>query len=247
MKIILSPAKTMAPADDDFSWQSLPVFLPESEKLLACLRSLSAEELRKVFRSSEKIAAENYERYQKMNLSEGLSPALFSYTGLAYKHMAPSALTDSGLAYLQEHLRIISGFYGILKPFDGVRPYRLEMQSVLPGVGNLYSFWGDRIYRALDDSVIVNLASAEYSSAVAPYLRDGDRMIDIIFAERKNGRLVQKGTYAKMLRGEMVYWMAENTVEDLSLLREFSVGCRYSEEDSDESRLVFIREDRKGK
>ena len=246
MKIILSPAKTMVKADDDLAYRDLPVLMKETEHLLAYMKSLSMEELKKVFRSSDKIVRENYERYRNMNLREGLSPAVFSYTGLAYKHMAPSAMTDAGLSYLQEHLRIISGFYGILKPFDGVTPYRLEMQSVLPGHEDLYAFWKDKIYHALQDDLIINLASAEYSSAVAEHLSETDRMITVIFAEKKNGKLIQKGTYAKMLRGEMVYWMAENDIRDPSLMKEFNTGCTYSEEDSEEDRMVFLIHEGKG-
>lgn len=245
MKIILSPAKTMTAANDDFLSRGVLLFPEETQYLLDHLRKYSKEELKKIFKCSEKIAEQNYERFQRMDLNKDLSPAVFSYTGLAYKHMVPSALTDEGLAYLQEHLRIISAFYGLLRPFDGVTPYRLEMQAVLPGIGDMYSFWSDRIYRALDDDLIINLASAEYSSAVTKYLSEKDRMINIVFAEKKNGKLIQKGTYAKMLRGEMVYWMAENGITDTHGLKEFSDGAVYSEEDSDEENYVFIRTERK--
>lgn len=238
MKVILSPAKKMVRADDDFTYKDLPVFLEDSRRLLAELRSCDEAELKKIWKCSEKLVQENVKRLQEADLERNLSPAVFSYTGLAFQHMAPGAMTNEGLAWLQEHLRILSGFYGILKPFDGITPYRLEMQAVLPETGSLYDFWGERLYRQLDDDLIINLASKEYSDAVLPYA-DG-RVITIVFAEEKNGKLIQKGTYAKMARGEMTYWLAENRIEDPEQIKTFRNACRYSDEHSDDNTFVFI-------
>ena len=122
--------------------------------------------------------------------------------------MMPVVFTSSAMDYVREHLRILSGFYGVLSPFDGVTPYRLEMQAALSvgGSGNLYEFWGDRLYRAVldEDRTILNLASKEYSKAVEKYLQPEDRLITIVFGELADGRVKQKGTLAKMARGEMV-------------------------------------------
>lgn len=240
MKIILSPAKKMQTADDDFSFRDLPVMLSDTEKLLDALRKLDHDELKAVWKCSEKLASENEERIRNMDLCGRLSPALFSYVGLAYMHMAPGAMTSGGLDYLQEHLRILSGFYGVLKPFDGITPYRLEMQSVIPGTGDLYAFWGERIYKALEDHLIINLASEEYSKIIRPYLGKEDRMIDIIFASAKGNRLVTKGTPAKMARGSMVYWMAENHIEDPEEIRRFDEGWKFSPEHSGSKQYVFL-------
>lgn len=111
-----------------------------------------------------------------MNLEGDLTPAILAYDGIAYKYMAPSVFEDSQFSYIQEHLRMLSAFYGVLKPMDGVRPYRLEMQAKLR-VGDykdLYAYWGDNLYKSIVDEshVIINLASKEYSKCIEKYLNE---------------------------------------------------------------------------
>ena len=241
MKVILSPAKKMVRADDDFAYRDLPVYLKEAETLLKELRSYDASELKKIWNCSDKLLKENMARLEQMDLRSGLSPAVFSYVGLAYQHMAPGALTDQGLAWLQEHLRILSGFYGILKPFDGITPYRLEMQAVLPETGRLYDFWNHKLYDAIADEEVINLASKEYSDAVLPFVKK--KAVTAVFAELNNSRLKQKGTLAKMARGEMVYWLAENGIEKAEDMKAFRNGWTFSEEHSDETTYVFLKKE----
>ena len=241
MKILLSPAKKMTVNDDDVGYRDLPVYLKEAEELLGRLRSLSREELAKTWKCSEKLLEENIARLERMDLRGRLTPAVYAYIGLAFQHLNVSGMTDEEVGYLQDHLRILSGFYGILKPLDGVTPYRLEMQAKIPGYGDLYTYWGDRLYRALHDHVIVDLASEEYSRAVLPYAKPADRVIRIVFAETAKGKTVTKGTMAKMARGEMVSWMAENRIEDPEDLKRFSRGYAYREDLSDEGHFVFFR------
>lgn len=164
--------------------------------------------------------------------------------GLQYQHMAPSVFSEDGIKYAGDHLRILSGFYGVLSPFDGVVPYRLEMQAKLSAAGkkDLYELWGDRLYRAVldDDRVIINLASREYSQAVERYLMPEDRFVTCVFGELQDGKVKQKGTPAKMARGEMVRFMAENNITEVEGLKEFCcLGYRYREELSSENSLVF--------
>ena len=132
--------------------------------------------------------------------------------------MAPSVFEDSQFEYVQNHLRILSAFYGVLKPLDGVTPYRLEMQAKV-GIGdakNLYEYWGDMLYCSVIDNsrIIINLASKEYSKSIEKYLTLRDKYITIVFCELSGDKLVTKGTYAKMARGEMVRFMAENSIEN---------------------------------
>ena len=158
--------------------------------------------------------------------------------------MAPAVFGGTESEYVQEHLRILSGFYGVLKPFDGVVPYRLEMQAKASDAGDLYRFWGDRIYREVTegDRVILNLASKEYSRCVEKYLQPEDRFITCVFGELSDGKVKQKGTFAKMARGEMVRFLAERRAEDPEEAKGFDrLGYRFSEEFSGEDEIVFLR------
>ena len=168
--------------------------------------------------------------------------------GLAFTlYMAPSVFEDRHFAYVQNHLRILSAFYGVLKPMDGVTPYRLEMQSRV-GIGdakNLYEYWGNLLYRSvIDDSrIIINLASKEYSKCIEKYLTPQDRYITITFCELSGNKLVTKGTYAKMARGEMVRFMTENNIENPVEIQKFDrIGYSFRSDLSSDSEYVFERE-----
>ena len=228
------------------AYRDLPVFLSDAEKIKASLKEKSFSELKALWACNEKITAQNIERLSSMDLREKLTPALLSYDGIAYQYMAPTVFETEMLSYVQEHLRILSGFYGIVRPMDGVTPYRLEMQAKLEidGAKNLYDYWGDRLYRELRDSsgIIVNLASKEYSKCIEKYLQPGDRYISCNFYEEQEGKLVQKGVYCKMARGEMVRFMAENRVEEPEGIKRFSVmGYRFFEDLSSEKEYIFVR------
>ncbi|WP_315575261.1 peroxide stress protein YaaA [Oribacterium parvum] len=246
MRIILSPAKKMRNDENGPAYRDLPVFLSDAEKIKASLKEKSFSELKALWACNDKIAEQNIERLSSMDLREQLSPAILSYDGIAYQYMAPTVFETEMLRYVQEHLRILSGFYGILKPMDGVTAYRLEMQAKLElcGAKNLYDYWGDRLYRELRDSsgIIVNLASKEYSKCIEKYLQPGDCYISCNFYEEVQGKPVQKGVYCKMARGEMVRFMAENRIEEPEEIKQFSVmGYRFSEELSSEKEYVYVR------
>ena len=144
MRIILSPAKKMRYDENGPAYWDLPVFLSDAEKIKASLKEKSFSELKALWACNDKIAEQNIERLSSMDLREKLSPAILSYDGIAYQYMAPTVFETEMLRYVQEHLRILSGFYGILKPMDGVTAYRLEMQAKLAlcGAKNLYDYWG---------------------------------------------------------------------------------------------------------
>ena len=129
MKIILSPAKKMNVDSDTLSYKGLPVYLEQTEEIAAWLKEKNFEELKQLWKCNEKIAGQNMERLKNMDLYRNLTPAVLSYEGIAYQYMAPAVFEDRQLSYVQEHLRILSAFYGVLKPMDGVTPYRLEMQA----------------------------------------------------------------------------------------------------------------------
>lgn len=246
MKMILSPAKKMNVNTDSLDYTKLPEYLEQAEDILKWLQSKSYAQLKKLWGCNDKIAEQNFIRLEQMDLRRNLTPAIISYEGIAYQYMAPAVFEYGQLGYVQEHLRILSGFYGILRPMDGVTPYRLEMQAraAVGGCKDLYELWGSRLYDSVRDrdGVIINLASKEYSKCIEKYLTNQDTYITCIFGELSGAKIVQKGTYAKMARGEMVRFMAENRIEDPARLREFDrLHYRYREELSSETEYVFIR------
>ena len=248
MKIIISPAKKMNVDTDTLPFGDLPVFIERTEEIKAWVQDKNYEQLKKLWSCNDKIAEQNYERFRNMDLRRQLTPALLSYEGIAYQYMAPYVFSDRQWTYVQEHLRILSGFYGILKPLDGVVPYRLEMQAkaAIGGCKNLYDYWGDGIYKALtgghERQLIVNLASAEYSKCIEKYLPADNNYVTVIFGEWKDGKVIQKGTMAKMARGEMVRYMSSIQAADVEDIKTFTgLGYVYQEELSDHKKLVFIK------
>ena len=268
MKIIISPAKKMEECQDIFAPGDFPEYLNRTEVIFEKLRAMSETELQRIFIANDQITHQNFERYHAMELKKAQSPALLTYVGIQYQYMAPKLFTYAQWEYVKEHLRILSGFYGILRPDDRVTPYRLEMQAKLDadGAKDLYEFWGHSLYEAVVRStrpdgigrteicetgiaactnarnVILNLASREYSKAIGPYLTENDRYVTCIFGIRQNGKVKVKATEAKMARGEMVRFMSEKNILDIEQIKTFDrLGYRYSETDSCEDTFVYIK------
>ena len=248
MRIIISPAKKMRMDTDSFAPDGLPPFLPETGRLLAALREMDGPALQKLWKCNDPIAALNLERLAHMALERNLTPAILSYEGIQYQYMAPGVFEREQLDYVKERLRILSGFYGLLRPFDGVTPYRLEMAAPLSvdGHKDLYAFWGNKLAAALANQtdLVVNLASKEYSKAVSPHLPPAVSFLTCTFGEEKDGKVVEKGTMCKMARGEMVRWMAEHNVQQAEELRDFDrLGYTFSPAHSDHQHYVFLKEE----
>ena len=248
MKIIISPAKKMNIDDDIFEYRSKPVFFEQAEEIMNYMKNLSYDECKTIWKCSDKLAQLNYDRVVNMDLNYRLTPALFSYEGIQYQYMGARVLSRDALEYLQDNLRILSGFYGILKPLDGVVPYRLEMQSKFINYKNkdLYEYWADKIANSLfeETNLIINLASKEYSKCVEKYLKNSPstKFITCVFGEINGDKVIEKGTLAKMARGEMVRYLAQNNVYDLEGLKRFDkLGYKYSQEKSNENTYVFIK------
>ena len=246
MKIIIAPAKTMRIESDLLAAATDPLFPDETRCLKEAVQALTYPQAKALWGCNDKLAELNYERFRRMDGEPALTPAVLAYEGLVYLHMGARVMSEDALAYLDGHLRILSGFYGVIRPFDRVVPYRLEMQARL-AVGDcrdLYDFWGDKLYRAVSDEshIIINLASKEYSRAIEEYLQPGDRFITICFGEMVSGKIKQKATPAKMARGEMVRFMAERRVSRAEELRDFAaLGFSFCEERSDENTYIFLR------
>ena len=247
MKIIISPAKKMK-REEYVAPLHRPMFLKEAGELLSFLRSLSDSEMAKVWKVKGALLSSSLSSLSMLSLEDIGSPAIFSYDGIQYTYMSPSSFTDSMLEYAEKNLRIISGLYGLLKPLDGVGTYRLEMESPIsiPGYGDLYSYWGGKIASSLmeDDRLLVNLASAEYSKAVLPFLPSSVTVVTPVFLDWEKGRYVSKGVYAKMERGEMVRFLSETGAETVEDIKKFSSrGYEFSRFLSDSNTLCFVRKD----
>ena len=246
MRIIISPAKTMKIDNDDFRHKNMPVFIKDTEEILGYLKELNYEELKFIWKTSDKLARLNFERIKSMDLYNNLTPAIIAFEGLQYQYIAPGVFLVDELDYIEKHLRILSGFYGILKPFDGVVPYRLEMQSKLLNwkYDNLCELWNSKIAESIfsETNTIIDLASKEYSKPISKYLTKDIKMIEIVFGELIDGKIIEKATYAKMARGEMVRFMAENKIENEEDIKNFDrQGYSFKDEYSNPERYIFIK------
>ena len=226
MKIIIAPAKIMKIDRDSFPIQSKPQFLDKTRILERFLKSRSNEQLKDLWHASENVTKQSILQLENMNLDERLTPAILAFSGIQYQYMAPDLFTQPALDYIQNNLRILSGFYGMLRPFDGVCPYRLELNTKMVGFRDysLYHFWGSDIAENLfqEDNIVIDLASKQYTGLVKPYLSQGRQLITVDFQELKNGKWKTVGVHAKMARGEMVRYIAEKQIKNPTDLQDFN-------------------------
>ncbi|MCH5461583.1 peroxide stress protein YaaA [Lactobacillus sp. LC28-10] len=249
MQIIIAPTKKMIVNTNDFDVQDMPIYIEETRQILKKMRTLDYDQAKNMWHCSDKLARPNFDWLQKMNLDNQLTPAILCYSGIQYQYMAPDLFTAPALAYVQQNLRILSGFYGILRPFDGVVPYRLEMQSEIKvdDTRNLYDFWENRLYQSLrfDQGPVLNLASKEYAKTITPYLQPDDQLIDVIFGSEVDGKLKIKATLAKMARGEMVRYLAEHDIHDVAGVTRFDhPDWHFDATRSTNGQLVFVNNNR---
>lgn len=224
-----------------------PKFLDKSKVLLEKIRDLTYDEKKKLWKTSDRLSQLNDKRFREMDFNRNLTPAIFSYDGNQYKRIGPLAFDDGELRYLQDHLRILSAFYGILRPLDGIRPYRLDLNDKLDlgDYNSLYDFWQDMVYEDLvgGDRVIINLASKEYERLVRPYLKGEDRFITIIFGKLHGEKIRQSSRGAKSARGEMVRFMAEKKIRDLDEIKAFNgLGYSFNGDLSTDDEYIFLKD-----
>lgn len=252
MKILISPAKSLdfekpAPVEQ----HSEALFLNEASKLNSKLRTLSEKEISELMSISSKLGALNWQRNQEWALpftKANAKQAVYAFKGDVYVGMDIETLPKDKSEELQGKLRILSGLYGLLKPFDLIQPYRLEMGTKLPVEThrNLYEYWGSKITEALNkelgkEELLVNLASNEYFKAVKT--KDiQNAIVTPQFKDYKNGKLKIISFFAKKARGMMVRYILDNNSNDLESLKGFNYGgYGFSEELSNGNDLVFIR------
>lgn len=239
MKIIISPAKTfkirkIKNKNCDCLYES------KKNELVSIIKEKSIEELKSMWKCSDKIAEESYNLYQNSDEAPK-GCAILSFDGIQYQYMDVTSLDENQLEYLEEHLRILSGLYGILRPLDEISKYRLDFEDKLI---NLYEFWENEIRNHFKSEEIIDLASKEYGQNIYKYLDKTPVKIDFkeeVFVEG-DIKLKTKATPSKILRGRMVNYMARNNVEDIEQLKKFSCdGYNYSEDYSDINKLVFVK------
>lgn len=256
MLMVISPAKTLdydtPPTTQSFTQ---PEHLDQAKELIEQLRTLSPQQISELMHLSDKLATLNVARYGSW--SEHFTPdnakqALLAFKGDVYTGMNANDFSQQDLEYAQDHLRILSGLYGVLRPLDLMQPYRLEMGTKLSNARgkDLYAFWGERIsgwlnaaLAAQGDDVLLNLASNEYFGAVKRSALKA-RVIDVDFKDMKNGQYKIISFYAKKARGLMTRYVIKERVEQPEQLKEFCYdGYRYSSRDSSVDRLVFLRDE----
>lgn len=250
MIILLSPAKTLdfdSPAPDS---ASEPRYAREAASLARAAAKLSAEQLSGLMHISEKLAELNAERFRNFRKAEE-RPALSAFAGDVYRGFDAKSADEDTIAYAQEHLRILSGLYGLLRPLDAIRPYRLEMGTAWsPSGGKLVDQWGKKVAKAVLDDLkadgsgfLMNLASNEYFAAVGPFLpRKGVTLVSPDFRVRTAKGLQFQSFAAKVARGTLARWLCEERVADLEALRAFDRdGWRFEEEGSTAARPLFVR------
>ncbi len=254
MLTLLSPAKkmNMTPAETGVPITQ-PRLLDDTTELATVAKTQTAEDLKRLMHISDNLATMNFERFQAFNLdnrSNNAKPAGLAFDGDVYWGLEADSLSEDTLSYAQDHLRILSGLYGVLRPMDAIQPYRLEMGTRMAnGRGkSLYDFWGARISDRLNadlaghaDTTVVNLASNEYFKAVDANAL-GRTVIAAKFLNVKDGEARSLMYYAKHARGSMARWIMENRVDRADGLKDFNAGG-YSLDAtaSTDNELVFSR------
>ena len=254
MLIVISPAKTLDYDTPPVTrTHTKPAMLKQSKQLIDILRDYSALDLAELMKLSMKLAELNFDRYhdwQTPFTAKNAKQAALAMKGDVYTGLDAESMTAEDFAFAQDHLRILSGLYGVLRPLDLMQPYRLEMGTKLPNDQgpDLYSFWGDRITQAINkavkaqgDDVLVNLASNEYYKSIRSKQVQG-RIITPQFKEKKNGSYRMIGVFAKRARGLMSRYIIEHRLQDPEAIKGFQTdGYRFSQQQSKDDQWVFVR------
>ena len=255
MLIVLSPAKTLDYSIDPKSNHTAPQFLSQSSKLIKTLKEKEPKDIASLMGLSDKLATLNFDRYHSWKASKVVSndtkPSMLVFKGDVYQGLDAENFNSNQLKFAQQHLRILSGLYGILRPMDVIKPYRLEMGTKLqtPKGKNLYEFWGSVIQdNVLDDlssqksDLLINLASKEYFSVLGK-MPDYVNVISPVFKDYKNGKHKIISFYAKRARGLMAKWIIQQKIKDFEKLSDFNLdGYYYSEKESTLTEPVFLRD-----
>jgi cytoplasmic iron level regulating protein YaaA (DUF328/UPF0246 family) len=252
MLVVISPAKKLNENCDKnlISKYTVPPYLENSKKIVSTLKTYSVSKLSKLMNISDKISSLNYERYIKWSLPfsrDNAHPALLLFQGDVYKGIEAESFEEEDFLFAQKSLRILSGLYGILKPFDLIQPYRLEMgtQLKIGKYNDLYDFWGDNITNAINkdnnSDYLINLASVEYFKSINQKNLKS-KLINISFKEKRDGNYKIIGIYAKKARGLMSRYIVKNKITDPKQIKKFREdNYTYNKTLSSDSEWVFTR------
>lgn len=235
MYFIFSPTKEMREVVSQKE-KTIPRYIEKSKLISSHLCSLSKEEIMSRMKVNEKIAQINVDRYKALRFDANGTSAIEAYCGLQYKQLKGEYNLEEE-TYMQKHIRILSGLYGVLTPFDSIYPYRLEMQyKGYP----LYVFWEKELQEYFQGNTIINVASQEYSKVLETH----EAIIHIQFKVKKNEKYMVSSTPAKIARGKFLQFIITNRIATLEGVRQFSEdGYRFSEEESNTNTIVFLKED----
>ncbi|MBO5225417.1 MAG: peroxide stress protein YaaA [Parabacteroides sp.] len=254
MHILLSPAKTITGTSKiEVPSGSIPQFQQAATDIALYMAQYSVEDLKRLLKLSPKLALESYERFQHFHSTdERPLQALLAYTGVVFKHINPKDFSEEDFLFAQTHLRIVSICYGLLRPLDLIKPYRMEYDIKLPelGDGNMYNFWKGRQTQSLikevkaDDNLLINLASMDVQPAFEwKKIEDSVRIITPEFKVWKNGKAETIVIYAKMARGQMSRYIIKNKISNPEELKSFTwEGFQYKETLSSENNWVFLQD-----
>lgn len=244
MIIILAPAKNMViDSFKDFDFEQ-PIFYKEVEQINNCLNKLEPHHIESIMKVNSNIAFKTFCNIKDFKIDNKKCHALKCYDGLVFKNIGVNDFNNSDIDFANEHLRILSGLYGVLTPLTTIKPYRLEMgcKIEIDNYENLYKFWQDKIYNEVIslNQPIINLASKEYSKTITPYLKNNDKFINIDFLIFKGGKYKSVATSAKMARGQMTRYIIKNKITNIDLLKDFCYDIyQYNDYLSKENNLVF--------
>jgi hypothetical protein len=253
MLAVLSPAKTL-----DFESElktgsaSVPAYLSQSAKIIDRLRGFEVEELQKLQSISKNLAQLNWERNAQWDIDlhqEKGKQSVLAFKGDVYQGLEAHQWSEGDMEFASQHLRILSGLYGVLKPNDLILPYRLEMGTslALEGVNNLYGFWKAELGNWVEaiqreKETVLNLASKEYFRALKTAGLSTDSYYDVDFKDYSKGKYKVISFFAKKARGMMANFMVQNRVTDIEDLKDFNLGgYQYSSADSSDRHLTFLR------
>ncbi len=257
MLVLLSPAKDLSTEPVKIQGTTTPALIEHAVPVAQKMKTMSARKLASLMDINAKLAQLNHERYQQWDASRAKDaslPAAFMFNGEAYRGLKVRSLTPDDLRFAQHHLRILSGLYGVLRPLDMVRPYRLEMGtkvSIQRGKKDLYAWWKDKVTEELrkvlkksGSNVIINLASEEYFKAVDAKAL-GAEVITPVFKDKHAGHYRMLTVYFKNQRGAMTRHIIQERILEPKRLKEYTGdGYYFSEEDSTEQEWVFLRDTR---